>query len=129
MRARFLSVLTLFTSSGTLVCCALPALLVTLGFGSALAGFLSSVPWLVGLSHHKTWVFGMSGILLGFAWFMVYGQRNITMSTESCSLDGDPCESAGRFTRVTLWISLAIYLVGFFMAYLYLPIRLYLEAQ
>jgi len=35
----FLSaVISLFTASGTLICCALPALFVTIGAGAALAG-------------------------------------------------------------------------------------------
>ena len=39
-RQSFLSILSLFTSFGTLVCCALPALLVTLGMGASLISIL-----------------------------------------------------------------------------------------
>ena len=52
-----LSYISLFTSFGTLLCCALPSLLVLLGLGATVASFLSAVPWLVVLSRHKTWVF------------------------------------------------------------------------
>jgi mercuric ion transport protein len=128
MRERFLTTLSLFTSSGTLICCALPALLVTLGFGGAFAGFLSNVPLLVELSRHKIWVFATSGILLGITGLMIYGGlRRQTAASEFCNTDTGTCEAAGRFTRLAFWISLSIYFVGLFMAYLYLPLRLYME--
>ena len=41
------SYLSLFTSFGTLLCCALPSLLVLFGLGATVASFLSSLPWLV----------------------------------------------------------------------------------
>ena len=44
--------LSLFSSVGTLLCCALPALLVTLGMGAALAGFVSAVPWITAISDY-----------------------------------------------------------------------------
>jgi hypothetical protein len=54
-----LSYVSLFTSFGTLLCCALPSLLVLLGLGATVASFLTAVPWLVTLSRHKTWVFAV----------------------------------------------------------------------
>src|SRR5947207_4246993 len=59
-----LSYLSLFTSFGTLLCCALPSLLVLLGLGGTVASFLSAVPWLVVLSRHKAWLFSISGLLI-----------------------------------------------------------------
>ena len=49
----FFSILSLFTSIGTLLCCALPALLVTLGMGAVLAGFISMSPWITNISNYK----------------------------------------------------------------------------
>src|SRR5437899_8121592 len=63
-RNTLLSYLSLFTSFGTLLCCALPSLLVLLGLGATVASFLSAVPWLVVLSRHKAWVFSISGLLI-----------------------------------------------------------------
>src|ERR1700736_2365718 len=61
-RSGLLSYLSLFASFGTWLCCALPSLLVLLGLGATVASFLSAVPWLVTLSHHKNWVFtGLRG--------------------------------------------------------------------
>src|SRR5947207_15934359 len=63
-QSSLLSYLSLFTSFGTLLCCALPSLLVLFGLGATVATFLSAVPWLVALSRHKNWVFVVSGVLI-----------------------------------------------------------------
>lgn len=54
----------LLASSGTLVCCVLPAAMVALGAGAALAGLVGAVPQLVWLSAHKALVFGVAGVAL-----------------------------------------------------------------
>jgi hypothetical protein len=51
------SVLSLFTSSGTLVCYALPALLVAIGAGAALSLLVSVFAQVVWLSEHKVGLF------------------------------------------------------------------------
>ena len=53
--ATWLSYFSLFTSLSTLLCCALPSVLVLLGLGRTVASALSSLPWLVSLSRHKAW--------------------------------------------------------------------------
>lgn len=53
--------LTLLTSGTTLVCCALPIALVTLGFGATVAALTSALPVLVTLSGYKTWLVGSAG--------------------------------------------------------------------
>jgi hypothetical protein len=57
----------LFASTGTLVCCALPIIMVTLGMGTAVAALTSSFPFLITLSQHKEWVFAGSAIMLVFS--------------------------------------------------------------
>jgi len=67
-----LSYLSLFTSLGTLLCCALPSLLVLFGLGATMASLLSAAPWLVILSRHKNWVFAISGALIGSTFLYVH---------------------------------------------------------
>ena len=75
-RQTIFPILTLFTSVGTLLCCALPALLVTLGAGAALAGFISVVPWITAISKYKVVVFVVAGILLALSsYFFKYQNR------------------------------------------------------
>ena len=59
--------LSLFTSFGTLICCALPALLVTLGMGASLSSVISFFPWITIISDFKLIIFVISGSLIFLA--------------------------------------------------------------
>ncbi|HKO68080.1 MAG TPA: hypothetical protein VJU53_09785 [Burkholderiaceae bacterium] len=74
--ARAASLLSIFTSSSTLVCCALPALLVALGAGAALSGLVSAVPQLVWLSANKPFVFGLAGLMIAAAGCLQWRTRS-----------------------------------------------------
>jgi hypothetical protein len=71
------AVLTLLASGGTLVCCVLPAVMVALGAGAALAGLVTAVPQLVWLSEHKAAVFGLAFALLVLSGAMVWRARTL----------------------------------------------------
>lgn len=112
-------VLTIFTSSGTLVCCALPVTLVSLGLGSAVVGLTGAFPWLISLSQHKAWVFAVS------AGFLVLGGWRIHRPGQSCPTDPTLrtlCSRLDVWNRRIYWISATIWGIGFFAAYLLLPV-------
>jgi mercuric ion transport protein len=119
-----LSYLSLFTSFGTLLCCALPSLLVLLGLGATVASFLSAVPWLVTLSRHKVWVFAISGLLIGGNLVYVYViAPRLKDQGAACPIDKpDACATASRFSRIVLWVSATIYVVGLFSAFVLGPL-------
>lgn len=118
-----LGVLSLFTSLGTLLCCALPSLLVLLGLGATVASVLSDVPWLVALSRHKPWVFGISGVLIAGNFLYVYSLApRLKARALACPIDDPRCGVATRFSRAVLWISAAIWSVGAFTAFLLGPL-------
>lgn len=111
-----LPTLSLFTSVGTLVCCALPALFVTLGAGAALAGLVSTAPWLVALSKYKVWTFGVSGAMIMLAGFMRWRARGAP-----CPIDPEQAKACSRLRRVSSWIywlSVAVWCIGFFFAFI-----------
>ena len=54
----------LLGSVGTLLCCALPALFVSIGAGAAMASLVTNVPQLVWLSEHKIPLFIFAAIML-----------------------------------------------------------------
>ena len=116
--------LSLFTSLGTLLCCALPSLLVLLGMGATVAGFLSAFPSLVTLSRHKNWVFLIAGSLIGGNFIYTYLLApHLRDQGQACSVSApEACATASTFSRVVLWISAIIYAVGFFSAYLLGPL-------
>ena len=122
--APFLSYLSLFTSLGTLLCCALPSLLVLLGLGATVASFLSAVPWLVTLSRHKNWMFLVSGILIAGNFVFTYAVApRLQAPGGACPVDAPTgCDTATTISRTLLWVSAGIYSVGFFSAYLLGPL-------
>jgi mercuric ion transport protein len=120
----FVNYLSLFTSFGTLLCCALPSLLVLVGLGATAASFLSAVPWLVSLSHHKNWVFLISGALIGGNFLYVYRLApRMQARVGACPTDAAlACNSASRTSRMVLWVSGGIYCAGIFGAYVLGPL-------
>ena len=121
--------LSLFTSIGTLLCCALPSLLVLFGLGATVASLLSEAPWLVSLSHHKHWVFFIAGALIGANFFYVYRVAPKLQSRTGACDPSDPtaCRTAGRFSRAALWCSAVMYGIGAFSAYVLGPILVYFD--
>ncbi len=120
-----LGYLALLSSVGTLVCCALPALLVLLGFGATVASLLSAAPWLVALSRQKAWVFAFAGILIANSFYYIYRiVPRLLVARGACAADDmEACRSASRGSRVLLWISTALLAIGFSVAYV-LPLML-----
>lgn len=121
---RALSWLTLFASTGTLICCALPILLVTLGLGTTLAALTSAFPFLIILSQHKIWVFLFSGVMLGGSGWLLF------RFPRACPTDPEleaACVGAQVRNRRIYWASVLIWFAGLFAAYLSLPLRIWLE--
>lgn len=111
----------LFATTGTLVCCALPIALVTLGMGATVAAMTSAFPFLIVLSQHKILVFIFSGFMLAFsAWLMYRPGR-------ACPTDpqlAKACHRAQVWNRRVFLGSVFIWCIGFFAAFLALPLRL-----
>ena len=115
-RQTVLPSLSLFTSVGTLLCCALPALLVTLGMGAALAGLIGAVPWITAVSDYKATIFAVAGALLLFSAVLQWRAR-----LAPCPADPVKAEACARMRAVSwtiLIFSLAVYATGFFFAFL-----------
>ena len=130
IRDEALSYLSLFTSLGTLLCCALPSLLVLFGLGATVASVLSAATWIVTLSHHKHWVFLVARIMIFSNFVYVYAiVPNLQAGNKACDPnDPSACQTASRFSRAVLWCSAVVYLIGCFTAYLLGPILVYLDS-
>lgn len=94
------ALLTLIASSGTLICCVLPAVMVALGAGAALAGLVTAVPQLVWLSEHKSAVFGMAFAMLALSGVLLWRARALP-----CPADPALAHTCARLRRVSvaLW--------------------------
>ena len=119
-----LSYFSLFTSLSTLLCCALPSLLVLIGLGAAVASVVSEIPALVFLSHHKNWVFAIAGTLIASNFLYVYFiAARLRLRSAACDPDNpQACQSASRLSRIVLCCSAVLYLIGFFSAYVLGPL-------
>lgn len=109
------SVFSLFASSSTLVCCALPALLVALGAGAALSSLVSVFPQVVWLSEHKLGLFLFAAVAMVGSGLLQWRNR-----TAPCPTD-PALRQACLKTRKTSWrlyvFSLTVYMVGGWFAF------------
>jgi mercuric ion transport protein len=122
-RAALLNYFSLFSSFSTLICCALPSVLVLLGMGTTVASLLTAAPWLVSLSRHKIWIFTIAGTLISLSFIMTYFVAPRLRQEEACNAD-DPttCGEVSKLSRILLWGSAIVWSGGFFVAYLLAPI-------
>jgi len=109
------SIASLFASSSTLICCAIPALLVTLGAGATLSTFISIFPKIVWISEHKIEVFTFAGLMLTISGFMQWHGRYAP-----CPVDPvlrDACMRTRKTSLVVYLTSLFVYLTGGWFAF------------
>jgi len=120
------TLLALFLSLGTLVCCVLPLIFVMLGLGAVVATLISQFPILVTLSQHKGWVFIISALLLiGTAWLLWRPLRSCPIDPKMASL----CNNIQKWNKRIFWLALVIWLIGFVVTYIVLPIWLWVEGS
>lgn len=116
IRDGFVNYLTLFGSMSTLICCALPALLVSLGLGAVMAGLASNVPGLIWASENKALLFGFSGVMLAGNGVLLWMNRNAP-----CPIDPklrDACIRGRKTSKIFYIVSLFVFLIGFGFAYI-----------
>jgi hypothetical protein len=101
---------TLVASSATLVCCVLPAALVSLGAGAALVGLVAAIPQLVWLSEHKVLVFGGAGLLLIVSGIVLYRARNLPCPTDPVLARS--CTRLRRISRGLYAVSAVAFILG-----------------
>jgi hypothetical protein len=105
----------LLASSATLVCCVLPAVLVTLGAGAALAGLVSAVPQLIWLSEHKPLVFGSAGALLVVSGVALWYGRKLPCPTDPGAARA--CRRLRVISRLLYGLALASFALGVAFAF------------
>jgi hypothetical protein len=115
VRTIILEVLTVLSSFGTLLCCALPALLVSVGAGAALVSVITAVPQLVWLSEHKIQLFAFAGATLFASGISTYATRRTPCPTDSAKAKS--CMRMRRLSACIFFVSLVVYAVGFFFAF------------
>ena len=106
----WVSFFSLFTSMSTLVCCALPALLVSVGLGATMVGLVSTFPSLIWLSENKLLVFSGSFIMLAISSFFQYRARFLP-----CPIDANEaraCTTARLWSKRVTLFSIVVWGIG-----------------
>jgi len=98
-----------------LFCCAIPALLVSIGAGAAVIGLVSTFPQLIWLSEHKVGLFIFAGTMLTISAITRYMTRNAP-----CPADPAKAKACTRLRRISLGVflfSLMMYSIGLYFAF------------
>ena len=106
----------LFASSSTLVCCAIPALLVALGAGAALSSLVSIFPQVVWLSEHKEALFGFAGLMMIGSGVLQWRNRSAP-----CPIDPalrDACLKTRKTASTVYAASVVLYFIGVWFAFI-----------
>lgn len=109
------SLASLLASSGTLVCCALPALLVTLGAGAVLSSLVSAVPQLVWLSEHKEGLFITAGLMLTASGWLQWRHRTAPCPTDPALRSA--CLRTRKASARVYGVSVLIFVAGGWFAF------------
>jgi hypothetical protein len=106
----------LFASSSTLICCALPALFVALGAGASFASLVSTFPFLIVLSQYKIEI-----SLVAFVMIIIAGFINYKTYYMPCPADpelGRMCMQTRKRSRVLYYFSVAIFIFATIFTYI-----------
>ncbi len=102
--------LALFAATGTLICCALPTVFVSLGLGAVVASVTYRFPFLVTLSDYPALMFGGSFVLLALAAWIAF------IRPLQCPADpvlARRCRQARTWNQRIWWLSTGLWLLGF----------------
>ena len=116
MLKKLITFFSLFGSLSTLLCCALPVTLVTLGMGATFASMTATFPQIIWLTNHKDALFVLTGILLIFSYVLMKRSEKMV-----CPVDVDQrelCQTSKGATNKIFWVTVSIYIVGLLFSYI-----------
>ena len=107
--------LALFTSVSTLICCALPALLVSVGMGAVMAGLIDAVPGITWMGANKPIVFAVAALVLTISGALQWRARNLP-----CPIDPVKARACMRLRKISWilwWAAVSAFVIGGFFAF------------
>lgn len=119
---RILSFFSLFGSLSTLLCCALPVTLVSIGMGATFASLTASFPQIIWLTERKEALFVITAILLIVSYIMMKRSEQL-----ACPIDPDQrdaCQTSKGVSKKIYRVTVVIYLIGLIFSYV-IPYILY----
>jgi hypothetical protein len=116
MQNKSANFLSLFASSSTLICCALPSLFVVIGAGASFASLITVFPFLIVLSQYKSWI-TMFALLIIF----IAGYVNYKTYYMPCPADpelGKVCMKTRKQSRYVYYFSVVLFIFATTFTYI-----------
>ena len=114
--SKLVNYLSLFTSSGTVLCCALPALLVSVGAGAALSSLITVFPQLVILPIYRIPIFIGAFIMLIIAGMLQYRSRGLPCPADK--KQAYACMQTRKVSMIIYFTSVGIFIIGLLFAFI-----------
>ena len=108
--------ISLFASSSTFICCALPAIFVVFGAGASFASLITVFPFLITLSQYKLYITLFALIMLVLAGYINYKTFNMP-----CPADpelGKFCMKTRKRSRYIYYLSLLLFMFATIFTYI-----------
>ena len=116
MQDKSANFLSLFASSSTLICCALPSLFVVIGAGASFANLITVFPFLIVLSQYKLYITSFALVMVFFAGYVNYKTYYMP-----CPLDPDLgrlCMQTRKRSRYIYYVSVALFTFASLFTYI-----------
>ena len=108
--------ISLFASSSTLICCALPALFVVVGAGASFASLITVFPFLITLSQYKLYITVFALIMLVLAGYVNY--KTYYMPCPADPELGKLCMKTRKKSRYIYYFSLLLFIFATIFTYI-----------
>ena len=108
--------ISLFASSSTLICCALPAVFVSLGAGASFASLITTLPFVITLSKFKVHI-----SLFALPMILIAGYSTYRVKRLPCPADpelGKICLQTRQKSRYVYYFSLCLFLCASVFTYI-----------
>ena len=113
---RSANLISLFASSSTLICCALPAVFIVIGAGATFASIISIFPFLVVISKYKVSITLVSLLILVFAGYINY--RTYYLPCPADPELGRICLQTRKRSRLIYYLSVSLFTFATIFTYL-----------
>ena len=113
---RSANLISLFASSSTLICCALPAVFIVIGAGATFASIISIFPFLVVISKYKVSITLVSLLILVFAGYINY--RTYYLPCPADPELGRICLQTRKRSRSIYYFSVILFMFATIFTYL-----------
>lgn len=105
----------LFASISTILCCALPIILVTFGMGAVFASLTVTFPFITWLAERSIYLFVIATILLLIGGYFIFIKPGSCPANQNLA---EICSKAKKFNKIIWWLSVIILLISFFFKYI-----------